>query len=74
VQIGHERHEDGGHQLDKTLIAHQCWKLAVQMLLHILGVIGFEVAIVRLMEQDQNGHDFDFDAGGLGAYVGAVPK
>ena len=30
----------------------------MQVALHILGVIGFERPVVRLMEQDQNGHDF----------------
>ncbi len=58
VQIGYHRHQYGGHQLDTALIAHQCWKLAVQMTVDVLEVVGFEVAIVRLVEQDQDGHDF----------------
>ncbi len=28
-----------------------------QMALHVLGVIGFERSVVRLMEQGDNGHD-----------------
>ena len=57
MQIGHQGHQHRGHQLDKARIAHQCWKLAAQMALHIFSVIGFERAIVRLVEQDENGHD-----------------
>src|SRR6266566_5138643 len=57
MQIGQQRDKHGGHQLDKALIAHQCWKLAAQMALHIFSVIGFERAIMGLLEQDDNGHD-----------------
>jgi hypothetical protein len=57
VQIGHQWDKDCGHQLDKTPIAHQGGKLAAQMTLDILGVVGFEGAIVRLLEQNDNRHD-----------------
>jgi hypothetical protein len=72
VQIGHQRNEDRGHQLDEARIAHQGGKLAAQMTVDILGVIGFERAIVGLLEQDDNGHHFDFDTSGLGVRAGAV--
>ena len=58
VQIGHQRNENRGHQLDEAVIAHQAWELTMQMTLDILGVIGFEGAIVGLMEQDHDGHHF----------------
>ena len=57
MQVGHQRNQDGGHQLDKARIAHQRWKLAAQMTMYILDVRGFERAIVRLMKQNDNGHD-----------------
>src|SRR5205823_6572904 len=57
VQIGHQGHQHRGHQLDKTPIAHQGGKLAAQVTVDILGVVGFEGAIVRLVKQDQDGHD-----------------
>ena len=58
VQIGHQWHQDGGHQLHEARIAHQGGKLAAQMTLDILGVIGFERSIMGLMKQDHNGHEF----------------
>jgi hypothetical protein len=42
----------------EAVIAHQGWELTLQVALHILGVIGFEGAIVGLMEQDHDGHHF----------------
>src|SRR5213079_2742758 len=54
VQIGHQGHQHRGHQLDKTPIAHQGGKLAAQVTVDILGVVGFEGAIVRLVKQDQD--------------------
>jgi hypothetical protein len=58
VQIGNQRYQERGHQLDEALIADQRGKLAVQVALHILDVIGLEYAVVRLLEQDHNGHHF----------------
>src|SRR5256885_4237280 len=58
VQIGHQWHQHGGHQLHEALIAHQGRKLAVQVTLNILRVIGFEGAVMGLLEQDEDGHDF----------------
>ncbi len=46
MQIGDQGHQHGRHQLDKALIAHQGWKLSVQIRVDILRVIGFEVARV----------------------------
>ena len=51
MQIGHQRNQDGGHQLDKARIAHQRWKLAAQMTMDILDVIGFERPIVGLINR-----------------------
>jgi hypothetical protein len=56
--IGHQRHQERGHQLDKAVIAHQGGKLAVKVALDILGVIRFERPVVGLMEHDDNGHHF----------------
>jgi hypothetical protein len=58
MQIGHQWYQQGRHQLDEALVAHQGRKLAVQMTLDIFGVVGFERAVVRLLEQDHNGHHF----------------
>jgi hypothetical protein len=58
VQIGDQRNENRGHQLDEAVIAHEGWELTVQVALYILGVIGFEGALVGLMEQDHDGHQF----------------
>src|SRR5690242_21239113 len=54
MQIGHKWDQDGGHQLDKARIAHQDRKLAAQMTVDVLSVVGFEGAVVRLVEQDEN--------------------
>ena len=72
VQGGDQRKEDRGHQLHEARIAHQGGKLAAQMTVDILGVVGFERTIVGLLEQDDNGHHFDFDTSGLGVRAGAV--
>ena len=40
------------------MIADQGGKLAVQVALHVLRVIGFERPVVRLLEEDDNGHHF----------------
>ena len=58
VQVGDQRNEDRGHQLHEARIAHQGGKLAAQMTVDILGVVGFECPVVRLLEQDDNGHHF----------------
>ena len=58
MQIGHQRNQDSGHQLDKARVAHQDRKLTAQMTVDIFGIVGFEGAVVRLVEQDENGHDF----------------
>lgn len=42
----------------QALIAHQRGKLAAQVTLHILRIVRFECSIVRLMEQDDNRHNF----------------
>ena len=42
------------------------------MTVDILGVVGFERTIVGLLEQDDNGHHFDFDTSGLGVRAGAL--
>ena len=40
VQIGYQRYQQPGRQLDETLITQQGGKLAVQVALDVLGVIG----------------------------------
>jgi hypothetical protein len=57
VQIGHHRHQHGGHQLDKARIAHQARKLAAQMTVDVLGVVGFEGSVMDLLKQDDKRHD-----------------
>ena len=73
MQIGHQWNQHGGHQLDKARVAHQDRKLTAQMTVDIFGIVGFEGAVVRLVEQDENGHDFDWDACRSNACAGAVP-
>jgi len=42
MQIGHQWNQQRGHQLDEALIVQQGGKLAVQVALHVLRVIGLE--------------------------------
>ncbi len=58
IQVRTQRHEDGRHHADKARVTDQPWKLAPQMHGDILGVIGFEGSIMRLVEMDENGHHF----------------
>jgi hypothetical protein len=46
VQIGHQWHQQCRHQLDKARIADQSGKLAAQVTLDVLHVVGFERPIV----------------------------
>jgi hypothetical protein len=73
MQIDHRRHEQGGHQLHEARIAQQRRELTAQVALHVFGVIGFEGAIVGLLEPDHYGHHLDFDASGLLASAGLRP-
>ncbi len=56
VQVGDQRHEQAGHQLDKALVAHLLGKLAAQVALDVLRIIRFEGAVMGLLEQDQDRH------------------
>jgi hypothetical protein len=58
MQVGYQRNQDRGHQLHEARIAHQGGKLAAQMTLDILSVIGFERARAGLMKQDHDSHEF----------------
>jgi hypothetical protein len=43
--------------LDKTTVADQVGKFLSQIDLNLLGVVGFEVPVTRLMKMDEKGHD-----------------
>ncbi len=58
VQIGHQRNQDGRHQLHEARIADQRGKLAAQVTVNVLGVIGFECPVMGLLKKDEDGHDF----------------
>ena len=57
MQVHAQRGERGREELHKARIADQMRKLALQLGTNMLGVKGFKGAIVRLMEQDQDGHN-----------------
>ena len=57
VQIDRERHEHARQQRDDAGVAHQVRELAAQVHLHMLGVEGFEGAIARLLEEDEDRHE-----------------
>jgi len=56
VQVAPERGERVALQLDEALVADEARERPGQVLHHVLGVEGFEGAIVTLMEQDQDSH------------------
>jgi hypothetical protein len=56
---GLERFEDRGQALNEASTAEELGKLRSQMHLHILGVVGLEVSISRLMKMDHNRHTED---------------
>lgn len=53
---GAERHQDRRNQADKAWGTDQSGELATQVNGDILGVIGFEGAVMRLVEMDENRH------------------
>jgi hypothetical protein len=57
MQIHAQRNKCGREELNKARIADQMRKLALQLGTDVLGVKGFERAIVTLMEQNQDGHN-----------------
>src|SRR5919198_1246433 len=58
VQVDTQRHERGGKEFHEARVADQSWEFTAQVNAGMLGIKGFEAAIVRLMKQDQDGHDF----------------
>jgi hypothetical protein len=69
VKIGHQRNQQRGHQLDEVLITQQGGKLAAQVTLHVLSVIGLECDSVTA-ERGSRWSSFRWDASGLGAHHG----
>src|SRR5260221_3567195 len=57
LQIGDQRQEHTRHEFDEPGIAHQLGELRMQLLRHVLGVIGLESAVMRGLKEDQDGHD-----------------
>jgi hypothetical protein len=58
AQISAQPDEHRGQELDKACVTDQARKLSAQALLNIVRVVRLEIAIMRLMKMDQNGHDF----------------
>lgn len=56
AQVDTQRNECRRETLHKARVADQMWKLSAQVGCDVLGVKGFEGAIVRLVKQDQDGH------------------
>lgn len=61
VEIDAHRHQGGGNQCDKAIITQQVGKLVPAVSAQVQQVKGFEIAILGLMEVDQNRHDFAED-------------
>jgi len=57
VKIDAQRHQGGGNQRHETIITQQVGKLASAVPTQVPQVKGFEVAVLGLMEIDQNRHD-----------------
>src|SRR5260221_9495905 len=57
LQIGDPRQQHTRHEFDEPGIAHQLGELRMQLLRHVLGVIGLESAVMRGLKEDQDGHD-----------------
>ena len=58
TQIGTQWQQGAREPINKATIADQTWKSTVPVRLYLLVVVGFEVAVGRLMEANQNRHDF----------------
>ncbi len=56
-QVGTQRHQYRRDEFDKARVADQLRELVSQIHLHILGVVGLEIAVSHLMKMDQKGHD-----------------
>ena len=52
-EVEQQRCSNGGHQLNEAIVTDQTFELIVRMDHDILCLEGFEVPIVRFMEQDQ---------------------
>jgi hypothetical protein len=60
----------GVDKADASTLLHE----GAQMALHVLGIIGFERAIMGLLERDEGGHDLGFDAAASDTSADAVPR
>jgi hypothetical protein len=58
TEIGTQRQQGTGYPLNKAPIADQAWKCTLPLHLHLLLIVGFEVAVARLMKPNQYRHDF----------------
>jgi hypothetical protein len=52
-----EWNEHSRDEFHKTLIAEEARELGTEMALDVAGVVGLEIPISSLMEEDQDGHD-----------------
>lgn len=57
AQVAEQRDEHGGDALDEAMVADQARELFVPVLADMGEVEGLEVAVVALVEGDQDGHD-----------------
>jgi hypothetical protein len=56
AQVSQEWQQHRGSEFDKAVIANQAGKLGMPVFHDLLQIVGFEVAVMRLMEGNQNGH------------------
>ena len=58
TEIGTQGQQGAGYSLNKTPVANQAWKGRAPVSVYLLGVVSFEIAIGRLVEADENRHNF----------------
>lgn len=58
LQVHRERHEHAREQFDEAGVADQLRELAPQMDLDVLGVERLERAVLGLLKEDGDGHEF----------------
>ena len=57
-QIQTQPAQQAWHSLHKPSIADEMWKLSLQIHLHMLLILGFEVSVLALMKVDHNRQRF----------------
>ena len=72
LHIGKPRNHHLRYQCYKARVTHQARKFAGEMHLNVLGVIGFERPLVRLVKMNEHGHHLDFDRAGLCALAACL--